>query len=73
VVPKDGFITRGGGTPSTWAPEVAKKGDKQIYLSADWWSVGTVIYQLMYQKSPCEKVLTDDGTDVEYPGQWWVF
>jgi serine/threonine protein kinase len=24
-VPKDGTITRGGGTPSTWAPEVASK------------------------------------------------
>lgn len=41
-VPVGGTITRGGGTPSTWAPEVASK--QPFNCSADWWSIGIVIY-----------------------------
>jgi serine/threonine protein kinase len=41
-VPENKTITRGGGTPSTWAPEVASK--KPFNCSADWWSIGIVIY-----------------------------
>ena len=61
TVPEGKTITRGGGTPSTWAPEVASK--QPFNCSADWWSVGIVIYQLMYQRSPfdCPSEKEDDS------------
>jgi len=45
------------GTASTWAPEVAKK--EKYDLSADWWSVGIVIYQLMYQRNPFDVMVLE--------------
>lgn len=44
----------GCGTQTTWAPEVAAR--KESKLSADWWSVGIVLYQLMYMRTPFESV-----------------
>lgn len=58
-VPKGETITRGGGTPSTWAPEVASK--KAFNCSADWWSIGIVIYQLMFQRSPFDNASLTKG------------
>ena len=42
------------GTPSYWAPEVVgKDGQKSNYdHSADWWSIGIIFYELMYQRKP---------------------
>jgi len=55
-IKKGGKIKGAAGTPSTWAPEVAKIRAKMEVpvagVSADWWSVGIVIYQMMYMKSP---------------------
>ena len=51
-VPKGEKVKRGGGTVTTMSPEVSSNPTKPFDCSADWWSVGVVIYQLMYQKSP---------------------
>ena len=61
-------MTSGGGTPSTWAPEVAAGKDSDKYKSADWWSIGIVIYQMMYQRAPFDAILTKekDETDKEF-------
>jgi serine/threonine protein kinase len=57
------MLKSGGGTPSTWAPEVAAGKDR--YKSADWWSIGIVIYQMMYQKSPFDAVLTREKDETD--------
>jgi serine/threonine protein kinase len=41
-VPENGTVKGKSGTASTWAPEVAR-GEK-FNCSADWWSIGIVIY-----------------------------
>ena len=56
-------MTSGGGTPSTWAPEVA--AGKEKYKSADWWSIGVVIYQMMYQKTPFDAVLEKNADETQ--------
>eukprot|EP00928_Gymnodinium_smaydae_P082083 TRINITY_DN654_c3_g1_i2.p1 TRINITY_DN654_c3_g1~~TRINITY_DN654_c3_g1_i2.p1 ORF type:complete len:1033 (+),score=229.67 TRINITY_DN654_c3_g1_i2:810-3908(+) len=72
-------ISRDGGigTLSYMAPEMLKQGSMKIGRASDIWSLGIILYQMVYSHVPFPDLipvrrvvaLTDPGTVIEFPAQ----